>query len=496
MRLRAARRARHRRRRPRALRDGLERRGRVAARAHDVEARLRVARLAGRLRLLPERDGASCADVVLPVDAVGRGRRHDDEPRRPRHPPPAGRRAADGVRTRHRHPRATWPSGSASGEKFAFARREDVFDELRRATAGGAADYSGHHLRRRSTRERRRLLAVPVAPSTPARRACSPSASPTPSGKARFHAVEHRPPAEEPDEDYPLFLTTGRVQGALQSGAQTRRVPALDARPGRGRARAAPADGGAAERGRRRPRWRVKSRRGQVEFVTARSRRDIRPDTLFVPFHWGGRAVGQPAHQPGARPDQPDARVQGLRGARGPRRLERQPGPGSQQGHTLMTSSIVSWSSATAWRAPASSKTCSPAPAAIAFDVTMFGDEPHGNYNRILLSSVLAGTQEPKDIFLNPLAWYAENGVTLHAGVGASRSRPRGEDRSTAPTAGPSPTTRSCSPPGRCRSCRRSRTWRRRAGARLRTDGVFVFRTLDDCEHIAGPRRRRASRPR
>ena len=40
----------------------------------------------------------------------------------------------------------------------------------------------------------------------------------------------------------------------------------------------------------------------------------------------------------------------------------------------------------------------------------MFGDEPYGNYNRILLSSVLAGTHDPKDIFINPLAWYDENG--------------------------------------------------------------------------------------
>lgn len=51
------------------------------------------------------------------------------------------------------------------------------------------------------------------------------------------------------------------------------------------------------------------------------------------------------------------------------------------------------------------------------FDVVMFGDEPYGNYNRILLSNVLAGAHDPKDIFLNPLGWYAENGVTLHAGA-------------------------------------------------------------------------------
>lgn len=51
-----------------------------------------------------------------------------------------------------------------------------------------------------------------------------------------------------------------------------------------------------------------------------------------------------------------------------------------------------------------------------AFDITIFGDEPYGNYNRILLSNVLNGSQDPAEIFLNPLAWYAENSVTLHAG--------------------------------------------------------------------------------
>ncbi len=52
------------------------------------------------------------------------------------------------------------------------------------------------------------------------------------------------------------------------------------------------------------------------------------------------------------------------------------------------------------------------------FDVVVFGDEPYGGYNRILLSSVLAGHHQPDDIVTNPPSWYAANGVTLHAGVG------------------------------------------------------------------------------
>ena len=55
------------------------------------------------------------------------------------------------------------------------------------------------------------------------------------------------------------------------------------------------------------------------------------------------------------------------------------------------------------------------------FEIVMFGAEPYGNYNRILLSNVLNGSQSPTEIFMNPLAWYAENGIRLHAGVKATK---------------------------------------------------------------------------
>ena len=50
------------------------------------------------------------------------------------------------------------------------------------------------------------------------------------------------------------------------------------------------------------------------------------------------------------------------------------------------------------------------------FDITVFGAEPHGNYNRILLSPVLAGEMTLPDIMLNDLGWYRDKGITLHAG--------------------------------------------------------------------------------
>ncbi|HZH21916.1 MAG TPA: nitrite reductase large subunit NirB [Geodermatophilus sp.] len=55
------------------------------------------------------------------------------------------------------------------------------------------------------------------------------------------------------------------------------------------------------------------------------------------------------------------------------------------------------------------------------FRITVLGDEPHGNYNRIMLSPVLAGESHEDDIVLNSHDWYADNGVVLRAGVRAQR---------------------------------------------------------------------------
>ncbi|MEV4823163.1 nitrite reductase large subunit NirB [Micromonospora sp. NPDC049274] len=55
------------------------------------------------------------------------------------------------------------------------------------------------------------------------------------------------------------------------------------------------------------------------------------------------------------------------------------------------------------------------------FAITMFGEEPYGNYNRILLSNVLSGVDDEAGIFLNDMSWYAENGITLHVGTRVTR---------------------------------------------------------------------------
>ena len=55
------------------------------------------------------------------------------------------------------------------------------------------------------------------------------------------------------------------------------------------------------------------------------------------------------------------------------------------------------------------------------FDITIFGEEPYGNYNRILLSHVLSGEEDESSIFLNSLDWYRDNDITLRAGVRVER---------------------------------------------------------------------------
>ncbi|MFF4528717.1 molybdopterin oxidoreductase family protein [Streptomyces sp. NPDC001407] len=176
---------------------------------------------------------------------------------------------------------------------------EEVFEELRRASAGGAADYAGISYARIRA-EDGVFWPCPDAthPGTP-RLFLDRFA--TPDGRARFAAVGHRPPAEETDARFPLYLTTGRVGSQYQSGAQTRRVPALNA--------AAP--GPFVEL---HPRLAERLGVGEGQLLTVTSRRGrataparitdgVRPDTVFMPFHWAGRGRANTLTNPALDPD-------------------------------------------------------------------------------------------------------------------------------------------------------------------------------------------------
>lgn len=164
----------------------------------------------------------------------------------------------------------------------------EVFDELARASAGGPADYSGLSHARLDTGEALHwpCPALPdggVHPGTPR---LFMDRFPTPDGRARLVPVDHRGPSDQLGPDTPLYLVTGRVLQHYQSGAQTRRVPALAAAQPEPYVEMHPwladrlglDDGDLAE---------VTSARGTAVAV-ARLAVGARPDTVFMPFHWAG----------------------------------------------------------------------------------------------------------------------------------------------------------------------------------------------------------------
>uniref|UniRef100_A0AAU2JNE9 Molybdopterin oxidoreductase family protein n=1 Tax=Streptomyces sp. NBC_00049 TaxID=2903617 RepID=A0AAU2JNE9_9ACTN len=174
---------------------------------------------------------------------------------------------------------------------------EEVFEELRRASAGGPADYSGISYARIEA-EQGVFWPCPDGSSGTPRLFLDRFA--TDDGRARFVPVTHRDAAEVPDADYPLLLTTGRVVAQYQSGAQTRRVDELNAAaPGpfvelhpRLAARIGAVDGSPLA---------VTSRRGRA-VAPARITDAIRADTVFMPFHWPGEGRANTLTNPALDP--------------------------------------------------------------------------------------------------------------------------------------------------------------------------------------------------
>jgi assimilatory nitrate reductase catalytic subunit len=168
---------------------------------------------------------------------------------------------------------------------FAFSSSEAVFDELRTATRGAKADYSGIDYDK--IRSQQGVFWPCPAPEHPGTPRLFAERFAFPSGRARFNPVQYRPAAEVPDDQYPLYFTTGRYKEHYNSGAQTRLVePLREAKPEplvqihpRLAATLGVVQG---------EHLLIESRRGSISLRVHISG-DIRPDTLFAPFHWGGR---------------------------------------------------------------------------------------------------------------------------------------------------------------------------------------------------------------
>jgi assimilatory nitrate reductase catalytic subunit len=171
------------------------------------------------------------------------------------------------------------------GDYFPYSSTREIFEELRVASRGGIADYSGITWERLEA-EMGIFWPCPEEghPGTP--RLYQDLRFNTPNGRAQFSPISYRPPAEVVDDEYPIWFTTGRVISQYLSGTQTRRIgplvhqypePLCEIHP-RLAAQHGITTGDLV---------RVTSRRGSIT-VAASVVTTIRPDTLFIPYHWAG----------------------------------------------------------------------------------------------------------------------------------------------------------------------------------------------------------------
>jgi len=186
---------------------------------------------------------------------------------------------------------------------FTFNSPREIFDELRVASKGGVADYSGITYEKI---ERQMGVFWPCYSEDPEtgkpidhlgtprlfeRGSYNPIAKGKgpfyfPDGKARFNVAEYRQPVDDASEEYPLFLTTGRVISQFLSGTQTRRIGPLVNQYPEPRIEMHPRL--AAKFGIHDGEWTIaETRRGAIT-LRAMVVTTIRPDTIFIPYHWPG----------------------------------------------------------------------------------------------------------------------------------------------------------------------------------------------------------------
>jgi assimilatory nitrate reductase catalytic subunit len=172
------------------------------------------------------------------------------------------------------------------GEHFLFQHPREIFAELREASRGGHADYYGITYERLD-RELGVFWPCPAEdhPGTP--RLFEGGQFFHPDGKARFVVTDYRESGDPVNDDYPVYLTTGRVVSQYLSGTQTRRIGALVDQCPEPRLEIHPKL--AVRHGiRDKDRVTVTTRRSEIT-IQAMVVRTIRPDTVFVPYHWPGK---------------------------------------------------------------------------------------------------------------------------------------------------------------------------------------------------------------
>ena len=172
------------------------------------------------------------------------------------------------------------------GQYFPYASTREIFEELRVASKGGIADYYGITWERVES-EMGVFWPCPALDHPGMLRLFEDGHFWTHDGKAHFLVTENRPSGDPVDADFPIYLTTGRVVSQFLSGTQTRRIgPLVDLYP-EPRCEIHPrlADRFGIKDGD----WmKVTTRRSEV-ILQAMVVRTIRPDTVFIPYHWPGR---------------------------------------------------------------------------------------------------------------------------------------------------------------------------------------------------------------
>lgn len=167
---------------------------------------------------------------------------------------------------------------------FPYKSAEDIFEELRRASRGGIADYFGITYDR--LRKEEGIYWPCPSLDHPGEKRLFQASFPRPDGKAAMIPVPNHFPKEQVEADYPLHLTTGRVLGHYLTGVQTHKSPTLEARqfesfveihPKTARSLRISDD----------TLVKVQSRRGEI-IVRSKLTASIREDTVFVPMHWDG----------------------------------------------------------------------------------------------------------------------------------------------------------------------------------------------------------------
>jgi ferredoxin-nitrate reductase len=185
--------------------------------------------------------------------------------------------------------RPDWEIIAAMGRQlglagFDLARRDEVWDEFIRLTAGRPCDMAGMTAER-LRREKSLQWPCPDTSHPGTQRRYLDRRFPTPDGRARFFARPHRPARETPDHEFPLTLTTGRLYAHWHTLTRTGKSPKLLARDPEPYVQMHPLDAEplAIAEG---TLVQVTSRRGTVR-LAARLCDSLRPGTVFVPFHWG-----------------------------------------------------------------------------------------------------------------------------------------------------------------------------------------------------------------